>query len=362
MAAMLQPSLAGKCVLLTGATGLIGNAVLARLLRSDAARIICLVRAKHDRPALERLKMRMGQRSIDESLFDRVEILSGDLLAPEWGIEAVDRQMIENDVDIVIHSGATTYFQREEECRKANEEAVSHLIDMCTDAPRRKFICYLGSAACGGIQKDKTVFEDDYPTENDYHFVYYTKSKSNGERMLNASSKFYDLAIVRPSYVIPELTAPIKVISDCLWPLTSMLACSIVPVRDNAYFDFIQVETVVDYIMAIVTAGRPGGPYHVSSGELFKLTWSEILTFATQALDSTYLPEFVSNEDYAKSNRKLPKEERLRIGRLGLYLPFMNQNIVFDNSRVIGEYGQSQSLVDFLRDYLQAAMPQVQPR
>ena len=75
---------------LTGATGLLGGAVLSRMLRADRAlRVAVLVRD----PA--------RWRGID-----RVTPVAGDLCAPGLGLAAEVRAALARDVDLVLHAAS----------------------------------------------------------------------------------------------------------------------------------------------------------------------------------------------------------------------------------------------------------------
>ncbi len=356
----MQTGLRGKRVLLTGGSGLIGGAMLPRLLNSDLEVLYSLGRSKHGANARERLRARAGD--VVDEFGSRLRIIEGDLQEPGWNLSPADRRKIVEETDIVVHCGASTYFQREVECRRTNEEAVQTLIEMCVESPTKKKLCYLGSAACGGLQRDRVVQEDDYPRPDDNHFVYYTRSKSNAETMLRASRDHYDLVIVRPSYVFPERTAPTKFMNDSLWPLVSMLEVEAIPVRSEARVDFVLVDAVCDYIMRLISGPHSHETYHVSTGEIASYMWRNILIRTAEATGRSKLPDFLTSDEYAARKRSLSEEHRLRVGRLGVYIPFMNQNIVFDNRRVIQDCGPSDSLFDFLDDYLMDVMHQVAPR
>ncbi|MGH7858838.1 MAG: SDR family oxidoreductase [Candidatus Binatia bacterium] len=106
---MIREALAGKRVLLTGATGFLGSALLERLVVDvPVARVDVLVRGD-PRERLVSLgfgsvfsaaRSRLGGR-LDELLGEKVRALSGDV---------AERLEIAPDVDLVVHCAATVSF------------------------------------------------------------------------------------------------------------------------------------------------------------------------------------------------------------------------------------------------------------
>ena len=92
-------------ILLTGATGFVGMAVLVRLLERTERRVLALVRARTQDEADARLD------SLMRSLFDdperyaqRIEAVRGDLTSPWLGLDPSARERI--GVEVEAHLGA----------------------------------------------------------------------------------------------------------------------------------------------------------------------------------------------------------------------------------------------------------------
>jgi myxalamid-type nonribosomal peptide synthetase MxaA len=100
-----------KAVLLTGATGYLGAFILAELLTRTSADVYCLVRAKDDQQALDRLRDVMrGYLVWDESLASRIRPLAGDLGRPRLGLSEQVWDDLAGRLDGIYHSGATVNF------------------------------------------------------------------------------------------------------------------------------------------------------------------------------------------------------------------------------------------------------------
>lgn len=89
-------------VLVTGATGTLGRALVRRLLGDDALRVTALARAPDAAAARARIAAGLDAHC-DTS---RLEAVAGDLGAPRLGLAAGDYAALTEPVDAVVHAGA----------------------------------------------------------------------------------------------------------------------------------------------------------------------------------------------------------------------------------------------------------------
>jgi thioester reductase-like protein len=100
-----------RTVLLTGATGFLGAFLLRELLARGAERVVCLVRAPDVARARARLDAHLARLGVDPgSNASRIDVLPADLAAPDLGLDAKTRSLLERDVDAIVHSGAEVHF------------------------------------------------------------------------------------------------------------------------------------------------------------------------------------------------------------------------------------------------------------
>lgn len=123
MALSIRNTLAGRHILLTGASGFLGKVWLTIILRHlpEVGRVYVLLRGK-GRPVRERFERMVGTSPAFRPLHelhgaefgrfvaDRVEIVEGDLSQPDLGIDDETRQRLQRDVDLVLNFAGLVEF------------------------------------------------------------------------------------------------------------------------------------------------------------------------------------------------------------------------------------------------------------
>ena len=98
-------------IFLTGATGFLGTAVLARLVRDTDRRVVALVRARDDGVAAERVRSALAPVLDEDAVASgRVIALAGDLEQPGLGLGAQRRDALAASVTHVVHCAASVSF------------------------------------------------------------------------------------------------------------------------------------------------------------------------------------------------------------------------------------------------------------
>ena len=175
--------------LVTGATGLLGSDVLARLLRGrPSARAVVLVR---DPARWTGTAIRKGIPA------ERVDVLRGDLRLPGLGLDAAARARLARDVGHTLHLAADIVFSRPlDEARATNVEGTRNLLS-ALDGGRGRF-CYVSTAFVAG-RRTGLVTEDDPGGEAGWVNAY-EQSKWEAEQLVRGSGR--DFLILRSSTVV----------------------------------------------------------------------------------------------------------------------------------------------------------------
>lgn len=190
-------------VLLTGATGLVGGLVLARLLMCRIP-VAILVRGNRRQTAADRMEsllQRLEQRF--QQLFLRPHVIEGDLTSLS-GLDHRHRDWIEEHCGSIIHSAANLLFRpasehRDHEPFRTNLEGTQNLLALTAAAGISEWH-YVSTAYVAGL-RDGRIQE----TECDLNQAFgndYERSKALAEQLLRESPRIRCLTVYRPSIVI----------------------------------------------------------------------------------------------------------------------------------------------------------------
>lgn len=121
----IRATLAGKCILLTGATGFLAKVVLENLARNvpDVGRVILLLRAGGAGDARARFEREVAASSVFDHLrvcqpaalarffAEQVECITGDITQPMFGLDPERYADLAARVDLVINAAASVDFR-----------------------------------------------------------------------------------------------------------------------------------------------------------------------------------------------------------------------------------------------------------
>lgn len=191
-------------ILLTGATGFLGAALLAELLRRTDRQIVCLVRATSLDHALTRI--REALESVGETLqrWERwIQPLLGDLSAPHLGLAQPLFEALGESVSAIYHCGATVHWTRPYSALRAeNRDSVLEVLRLA--AGRNVPIHYVSSLGVYpfGATIDTPFAEDgDLPGAEHLRLGYF-QSKWVADTVLSAARKRgFTVSIYRPGLI-----------------------------------------------------------------------------------------------------------------------------------------------------------------
>jgi nucleoside-diphosphate-sugar epimerase len=226
---------ARRTVLLTGASGVVGRALLPRLHDMD---VVCLV---HRTPVHG----------------PGISSVHGDVTQPHLGLSQSDYAALARRVDAVIHSAAITDFNRTDGSLEAtNVGGTEHVVALAADAGRPLYhvsTAFLHAKAEG--ERGRTA-------------VGYAASKRAGEDVVRASGVPH--VILRPSVVIGDSqTGEIESFQGFYGVAGAILGGMVpmIPFDPTWPVDFVPCDVVADAIATAVEQRLTAGEFWVTAGE-----------------------------------------------------------------------------------------------
>jgi nucleoside-diphosphate-sugar epimerase len=330
-------------VLVTGATGFIGGATVARLLQvGQPGKVLLLVRAATDAEAAERVRRSLARFAdpgdLDLSL---CEILRGDLTEPG----ALTNPRLDT-VTHVLHLASNTSFRSVRGVRHTNIFGSLALAHRLRRAAALQRFLYVSTAYLCGAEAPRVVHEDDFPRPRLRHLVEYTASKAECEMLLEATAPELPLIVARPSVVVGHTRLGVLPSASIWWFYRTACLLRRTTFPLDMLDDIVPVDYVAETLLFLLfqptlTHRR----YHISAGASAAVSWHEIATaFASAASEQPVeswrqvdFPTLVAER--GRLARYLgPGDEKHLLRVLELYFRFGTIGVeIFDNTRLLAE-------------------------
>jgi nucleoside-diphosphate-sugar epimerase len=350
-------------VLLTGATGLIGGEILRRL-DGQCAHVWSLVRPRDGSGPAERLAARYLRSGWPFGVGPNVEAVAGDVAAPDWGLAAADRDRIVAECDVIIHNAADTSFAAHRDTGKTNIDSVERLIALARSFAKPPMIVYMGTATNVGRVTNAVLPEEAGCQVDGDHFNEYTRSKAVAESMLRDSG--LPVLTLRPSIVLGAGLPDPGFAKQILWcvPLTRCFRG--LPIDPVARLDLVDVAFVADAALALARSPRRRFDcYHLSAGTGNAVSVGRL----RQVVDDMYrrkkpltlIPPDEWTREHLRQYVRTPLQKRV-FRSLRHYLPFLNMDVVYDDTRLQTDLAEATPPVRPAEEYLPELVQLIRPR
>lgn len=195
-------------ILLTGATGTIGSAVVPRLLENPGDRVTLLVRAPDDAQLQSRRESMLAYWGIGEADPRRLhlEFLRGDIEQPQLGLSAAGFDALARSTTHVIHAGASVKLNMSiEQARSTAVQPTRTLLDLARRAAAAGTLRKLDLVSTVGVwgRTPGVMPERPLPEVRDFHNTY-EEAKAEAERVIWQEAADLPVTVHRPSMVVGE--------------------------------------------------------------------------------------------------------------------------------------------------------------
>ncbi|XP_055963784.1 fatty acyl-CoA reductase 2 [Sorex fumeus] len=309
----------GKSILVTGATGFLGKALLEKLLRaSPGLRVIyVLVRPKEGRTLQQRVAQMLSCKLFDKvkekcpDMHEKIRPICADLNQQDLAISKEDMQELLSNTNLIFHCAATVRF--DDHLRHAvqlNVAATQQLLRMASQMSRLEAFIHISTAYANcNLQHidevvypcsvdpqqimasmewlDDAIIEEITPRLIEDRPNTYTYTKALAEMVLLKEGSHLNLAIIRPSIVGATWQEPFPGwVDNFNGPSGIMIAMGKGLLRSvkgapMAVADIIPVDIVINLTLAVgwyTAMHRPKSTriYHSTSGALNPCCWKDI--------------------------------------------------------------------------------------
>jgi nucleoside-diphosphate-sugar epimerase len=333
-------------ILITGATGFLGGAIVADLLgRGLGASLLLQVRAADAAAGLGRIRGTLRNFQVPEADIATLSeslIVCGDLEHPDRFL--ADGRL--HSVTHVINSAALATFSNNPKLWPINVDGTFAFAKRMAGVKSLKRFVHIGTAMSCGPGLASPIAESWELPPPEEHLVPYTATKAEIEMRMHRELPGLPLVVVRPSIVVGHTKLGCAPSGSIFWVFRMAQELERFTCALDEKIDVVPV----DYCAQIITelAMRPEiahDLYHISAGTGHSCTFGEIDIALARAkgiepVGARY--QVVREEDMASLAEDFrakcgPCNRRLIVRALRLYGGFARLNYLFDNRRLLAE-------------------------
>jgi nucleoside-diphosphate-sugar epimerase len=342
-------------VLITGVTGLVGGEIFRRLAFQDGPGTIWpLIRPTAEQPPDDRLRDRLARSGDYRAVPPRVRVISGDILEPHWGMSPEDHAAVGRDVDLIIHNAADTSFAPQNDPAKTNVASVSRLIELARTCNRSPLIAYMSTASNVGEVSGRCVTEDEGCQPENTHFNDYTHSKAVAESLLRESG--LPVLVLRPTIVLSAGLPDPQFARQILWFVPVGRLFEALPLKHSARIDVVDVDFVAEATRRLLERPqRSHDCYHLSAGAERSVRLGQMAELVSRHYRRRTPLRLIEPTEWSRVEHRAfvrNRMQRVLFRSVRYYLPFLNMDTVYDDSRLRSELGADCPVPVPLPDYL----------
>jgi len=331
-------------ILLTGATGFIGGAVLVELAqRGLLCNTVLLVRASDQEQALARVQANL---SVFECQITASDLTAQQMICADLSDTASLQTANWQGITHVIHCAALATFSNNPKIWALNVDGTLALAKAIQAGGTLQRWIQVGTAMSCGPGLTSPVSESwELGADQDAHLVPYTRSKIAAEHALRELPNF-PLVVARPSIVVGHSTLGCKPSPSIFWVFRMAFALERFTCGAFEQIDIVPVDWCARALLSLCLKPKLAHDlYHVSAGSAGSNQFIEIdAAYAKATGAEPIAPRYaqVALADLKSLvplfEEKLGKVNRILILRaLMLYGAFAELNYVFANQRLLDE-------------------------
>jgi thioester reductase-like protein len=306
-----------SCILITGATGAIGSALVPLFLREESTTVRLVLRAGSPGQLQERLRQLFAFWEMDwqEIPASRLEAYAGDVTLPLLGLDSDVYGRLAGEVTHVIHAaGNVKLNQSLDAARKSAVSSAAHVVAFCRSClragPFRKldFVSTVGVAG----RTHGRVPEEPLRQPRAFHNTYEAAKAEAEDYLLGEMRSGLAATIHRPSMVVGDSRTG-QIIHFQVFYFLSELLCGmktwgVVPHTGAVRLDIIPVDYVAAALhLASGSAETAGRVFHLCAGPDHAPGLSQLIPRLRHV--------------FACHGRHLPRLHRVRPGLVRALLP-----------------------------------------
>ncbi len=341
-------------ILLTGGTGFLGTELLTKLMRlsdSKLSKVYVIVRASDDDEAYQRLRaIWYNEKELYDAVGTRIIPVPGDFTKADLGITDTARDLLTEEVTLIVHAGAEIGFQKSrQELVRTNYTGTKNMLAFAASV--RDLHCFVHISTAYVAGRKKGIVTEDEPVGTSFSSLY-EKTKARAEELVRASG--LPFSIVRPGMIVGDsVTGWVRNFNTIYYVLKLMLLkeLRVLPISPETGLNIVPVDYVAECVLKISFAKEAlGKTFHLtcpkdcapSAGELseYVRTWAR-RNLGTTLPKAVFMPLPFLKQAGLSYNKKTEGRTKGYLTNLLTLLPYFYDEKEFDRTNtdsVCGSY------------------------
>lgn len=336
-------------VFLTGATGLVGQTLVSKIMQADNnTSLVLLIRGDSDSEVENRLDKLLSPLppSIDpDHVRKRIKTIRGDITLNQFGISGAAYKNLASKVTHIVHSAASVKFHLSlEQARAVNVRGTKEVIALARLAQTRDQLKHFAFISTAYVSGERRGLIKEGELDRGQHFSNtYEQTKLESEKLILRFSDTLPTTIFRPSNIAGDSKTGLTPSFNGLYTPLKFISRGLVkylPGLHNTALDVVPVDFVCDALFHILFRSEDsvGRIYHLAYGKNNRTTVGEIADLAVDYFNQTskqrQIPrvKFIPKESSRAEEKLLNHRERRTLEALRVYVPHLEISKSFDTT------------------------------
>ncbi|KAB7898629.1 NAD-dependent epimerase/dehydratase family protein [Rouxiella sp. S1S-2] len=333
-------------ILITGASGFVGGAVVEHLLRQhqkNELNLLLLVRAQTPIDGLLRIRTNLEKFGLNSQQLDSIKeenILIGDLSEPD----AFTQDNRIDNVTHVINCAAIASFGNNPALWRVNVDGSLAFAQRMAKVKSLKRFVHVGTAMASMPDKDSVFYENMPDNAHNEDLVQYTASKRAIENLIREHCPDLPFVVARPSIIVGHTLFGCRPSSSIFWVFLMALKLKKFTCHLDSKIDVIPVDYCAMVLVNLCLRDEvTHNFYHISSGEEMCTPFYAIDEFIAKANNTSAIVDDyqqISYQEFTENRKQFkdvlgPCNDKIILRAIKLYGGFAELNVKFDNQRLL---------------------------